>query len=361
MEFQQYSDGMHLAAAYVKNALGDVVGTYDVMSGVTLYREYCYDAYGNPVEEYDFTDTTPPSENPFRYRGEYYDAETGLYYLRNRYYDPKAGRFITEDPIRDGTNWYTYCNGNPVMFVDPMGFEVTKEDQEAYENGSLNFANYERIQKATEAYNEAAKVYDYTGMALAHREAVMARRTYDPDYQDDYNYYVNGRKVIDDGEAGAFRITMSSGTSSYGAVVSIFYTRSIRDDKMYVQLERVTGDVIYMYDHYACYDISYQYRKVDPTSNQRINVDEGATLSFSRNTWDLEEYVAPTWENSGLFHFGVVVDFEFRRSAQGTLSKLTIVNTSAAEFYQINDSNAVVRKLNGVDSGILNWGAGGGH
>ena len=127
VEFQQYSDGMHLAAAYVKNALGDVVGTYDVMSGVTLYREYCYDAYGNAVEEYDNTNAMPPSENPFRYRGEYYDAETGLYYLRNRYYDPKAGRFITEDPIRDGTNWYTYCAGNPVMFRDPTGF--------TYENG----------------------------------------------------------------------------------------------------------------------------------------------------------------------------------------------------------------------------------
>ncbi len=121
MEFQQYSDGMHLAAAYVKNALGDVVGTYDVMSGVTLYREYCYDAYGNPVEEYDNTNVMPPNENPFRYRGEYYDTETGFYYLRNRYYDPKAGRFITEDPIRDGTNWYTYCNGNPIRYKDPTG------------------------------------------------------------------------------------------------------------------------------------------------------------------------------------------------------------------------------------------------
>ena len=124
VEFQQYSDGMHLAAAYVKNALGDVVGTYDVMSGVTLYREYCYDAYGNAVEEYDNTNAIPPSENPFRYRGEYYDAETGLYYLRNRHYDPKAGRFITEDPIRDGTNWYVYCSNNPVNFFDLLGLEA---------------------------------------------------------------------------------------------------------------------------------------------------------------------------------------------------------------------------------------------
>ena len=59
--------------------------------------------------------------NPFRYCGEYYDEETGLIYLRNRYYDSSIGRFITEDPAKDGLNWYSYCGGNPVMFVDPWG------------------------------------------------------------------------------------------------------------------------------------------------------------------------------------------------------------------------------------------------
>ena len=42
--------------------------------------------------------------NPFRYSGEYFDEETGFYYLRARYYDPTIGRFLTEDPAEDGTN-----------------------------------------------------------------------------------------------------------------------------------------------------------------------------------------------------------------------------------------------------------------
>lgn len=43
------------------------------------------------------------------------------------YYDPSVGRFISEDPIRDGLNWYAYANNNPIMFMDPTGLIPTKE------------------------------------------------------------------------------------------------------------------------------------------------------------------------------------------------------------------------------------------
>ena len=59
----------------------------------------------------------------WRYCAEYFDKETGSYYLRERYYNPSNGRFSSEDPIRDGLNWYTYCMGNPVRFVDPSGLK----------------------------------------------------------------------------------------------------------------------------------------------------------------------------------------------------------------------------------------------
>ncbi len=75
---------------------------------------YIYDAFGNQLD-------SSADINPFRYCGEYYDAETGLIYLRARYYDSANGRFISEDPIQDGLNWYSYCGGNPVAFVDPLG------------------------------------------------------------------------------------------------------------------------------------------------------------------------------------------------------------------------------------------------
>ncbi|HIS36517.1 TPA: RHS repeat-associated core domain-containing protein [Candidatus Scatousia excrementigallinarum] len=66
--------------------------------------------------------------NPFRYRGYYYDTETGLYYLNSRYYDPSIGRFINADDISyiqptdiNGLNLFAYCGNNPVMYIDPSG------------------------------------------------------------------------------------------------------------------------------------------------------------------------------------------------------------------------------------------------
>ena len=65
--------------------------------------------------------------NPFRYRGYYYDTETGFYYLQTRYYDPEVGRFLNADGIIGanggiiGLNSFAYCSNNPVGFSDPSG------------------------------------------------------------------------------------------------------------------------------------------------------------------------------------------------------------------------------------------------
>ncbi len=58
-----------------------------------------------------------------RYTGKDYDAEAGLYYFNARWYDAELGRFTTEDPIKDGTNWYAYVNNGPLNATDPTGME----------------------------------------------------------------------------------------------------------------------------------------------------------------------------------------------------------------------------------------------
>ncbi len=114
-----------------KNAQGDVIALVD-NSGQTVVQ-YVYDAWGNHlVLKPDGSENTRSdfigNINPIRYRGYYYDKETGLYYLKSRYYDPETGRFINIDDTDyldpdtiGGINLYAYCNNNPVMNVDPDG------------------------------------------------------------------------------------------------------------------------------------------------------------------------------------------------------------------------------------------------
>ncbi|MBQ2742999.1 MAG: DUF2974 domain-containing protein [Oscillospiraceae bacterium] len=118
---------------YAYNNSGNRTSKTVTQNSQNTVTSYTYDAYGNE-DNASATDT-----NPFRYSGEYYDAETGFIYLRARYYDPSIGRFTAEDPIRDGTNWYVYCNNNPVMYVDPWGLAPTKEEAAAMADHIYNW------------------------------------------------------------------------------------------------------------------------------------------------------------------------------------------------------------------------------
>ena len=109
-----------------KNLQGDVVGICS--SSGTLIGEYVYDAWGNLLEE---PESGIMKDNPFRYRGYYYDSSIGLYYLNSRYYDPETGRFLNEDLVSylepetiGGINLYAYCLNDPVNNIDPSGHFV---------------------------------------------------------------------------------------------------------------------------------------------------------------------------------------------------------------------------------------------
>jgi RHS repeat-associated protein len=98
-----------LGARRLTNAAGAVTDIYE------------YDAFGNKVNS---TGTTP---NEYFYRGEQWDPDLGLYYLRARYYNPLTGRFLSVDALAGGQRRYEYAAANPVDGMDPSGNEAIVE------------------------------------------------------------------------------------------------------------------------------------------------------------------------------------------------------------------------------------------
>ena len=103
------------------NPQGDVIGLFDDELNVVV--EYTYDSWGKILSITGPLQYSLGRTNPFRYRGYYYDNESGMYYLNSRYYHPEIGRFINADEtdvITSTTlgltdkNLYSYCDNNPL-------------------------------------------------------------------------------------------------------------------------------------------------------------------------------------------------------------------------------------------------------
>ena len=118
-----------------------------------IINQYDYDIWGNS------TLTIETAANAIRYAGEFMDSETGMYYLRARYYDPYTGRFVSEDsywgedenPL--SLNLYTYCSNDPVNFTDPSG-HLQKGDE------NLNMEAQAQIVDLTNKYFSATTQKD---------------------------------------------------------------------------------------------------------------------------------------------------------------------------------------------------------
>ena len=106
---------------YVLNLQGDVVKL--IQANGHVVAQYTYDAWGKILD----SGGNLAEINPLRYRGYYYDNETGFYYLQSRYYDPANRRFISADVYAStgqgfvGTNMFAYCVNNPVFLTDEDG------------------------------------------------------------------------------------------------------------------------------------------------------------------------------------------------------------------------------------------------
>ena len=113
------------------NSRGDVLELRKQNGDV--FARYVYDAWGNVLHVLNASGkevtskTNLANQNPFRYRGYYYDSESGLYYVSSRYYDPEVGRWINADGYVStgqgvlGYNMFAYCGNSPINRTDPAG------------------------------------------------------------------------------------------------------------------------------------------------------------------------------------------------------------------------------------------------
>ena len=113
---------------YVRNLQNDVIALVDEDGNEVVH--YTYDSWGKILSITGSLKDTIGQQNPFRYRGYFYDTETGMYYLKSRYYDPELRRFISSDEMSTtcisvetyhNKNLYIYCNENPLTRRDEGG------------------------------------------------------------------------------------------------------------------------------------------------------------------------------------------------------------------------------------------------
>ena len=142
---------------YILNLQGDVVQIIDA-NGV-MQAEYVYSPWGEIVSaEGDLAEI-----NPLRYRGYYYDSETGFYYLQSRYYDPENHRFINADSFAStgqgfvGTNMFAYCNNKPIINSDPSGHALRSNLTAICDGGSGYLDRTKDVKRVLRENYEQAK------------------------------------------------------------------------------------------------------------------------------------------------------------------------------------------------------------
>ena len=114
--------------------LGSVVAATDTNGELIWDNEFL--PFGDAAEK------DKSFKGSFKFTGKDLDVDTGLYYFNARWYDPDTGRFVSLDPIRDGTNWYAYCANNPLKFVDLTGL-FTEKAENALRDALLKYRDDE--------------------------------------------------------------------------------------------------------------------------------------------------------------------------------------------------------------------------
>jgi RHS repeat-associated protein len=157
---------------------------------------YEYRAFGEQLKRLDGNGDETGDTAKYSYGGKELDGMTNLYYFNARFYDATIGRFINVDPVQDGSNWYVYCNNNPLCFVDPTGLNSGTELADSHRTA----AHYHLTEKQIEDFKKTTKEFD---------KELITRIADDNHFYDNHvfwkahpiEYSYNGKMVFGDGIA----------------------------------------------------------------------------------------------------------------------------------------------------------------
>ena len=208
---------------YLYNLQGDVIGLID--SANTEVVKYTYDAWGKPLSVTGSLANTIGYYNPFRYRGYVYDVETGLYYLRSRYYNPSWGRSLSTDYLlakigdKYAGNLFAYAHNAPIARADSDGTDSYYVIYDARPNATKEETNNKGLKMQGEwaiAELESAG-HQVTGGAFTTIPEFIGAWNNAGEYQYDYIIiYAHGSPGTIDCNGGYLKETLESGIDSKG-------------------------------------------------------------------------------------------------------------------------------------------------
>ena len=238
---------------YITNLQGDVM--YIVDEDGENVASYEYDPFGNIISAIG-----PMAEiNPLRYRGYYYDAETGFYYVSSRYFDPKIGRFVNADVVLDtetvlGFNLFAYCGNNPIIYVDPTGYGRTyviyyNNPGSGFYDQAMNSPYYNSKSKNVymisvtsnqdfiDAWNSMSGTIDYVYLYLHGGKGVLYFKGESLSFSGEQSFSsLNSKKV----KKGVYLFSCKGGAGSEGNNVAWMFAK-LTNSKVYA----CTGSVSY--------------------------------------------------------------------------------------------------------------------
>lgn len=221
--------------------MGDIVAITD--STGAIIANYTYDEWGNVTDISGNTDIA--NTNPLRYRGYYYDNETGYYYLQSRYYDPSICRFINSDvaeiaKVSKGTlfgiNLFAYCGNEPINNSDPDGFA-----SKSYKIYSYVWGN------CSKGKPDLANIRLYSGSNLIVTAKVKYWKVYSGKTFNGYISQFDNRT--------SYAKTTSDYCMFYPLAQGIYYLMTLRYGSSKFKGRTVNGVFVELVLHYAMYSM----------------------------------------------------------------------------------------------------------